>query len=116
MSAAIASRRASATASVKVPAAKRLALAQRGGRLFHLLLQSRLAPGQFELMLRQDLQFGRFLRREFLQIAANRLRAQGSRIASHLFLVAEKLGHLAVEAAVVVPLTQPVQHASPATR
>ena len=52
---------------------QRLALAKRGGGLLHLLLQSRLPPGQFELMLRQDLQVGRFLRREFLQIAANRL-------------------------------------------
>ena len=62
-------------------------------------------------MLRQNLQVGRLLRRQFLQIAANRQPAQGGRIAGRLFLVAEKLGHLAVEAAVVVPLPQPVQQA-----
>ena len=88
---------------------QRLVLAQGGGGLLHLLFQPCLAAGQFELMLRQDLQVGQFLRRELFQVAANRLRAQGGRVASRLFLVAEKLDHLAVEAAVVVPLTQPGQ-------
>ena len=77
-----------------------------GNGTLHLLLHVFPLPGQLGLLPGVDLQLGRFLRQEVLDLLGQRAAAEIRGPLAKFFLVALQLGDLAVEPPVAVPAAQ----------